>query len=59
MAIRKKHHDKGYKKDELKHSEFMPYLNRFLEANDLDGLSKQTQKRHQAHVKRFILWSDE
>jgi len=59
MAIRKKHHDKGFKKDELKHSEFTPYLNRFLEANDLDGLSKQTQRRHESHVKRFILWSDE
>ena len=60
MALRKKKHDSHFnRKRPIEHSGFYPYMARYLEAQQVLGCSKDTHRRRESALRRFIAWSDE
>jgi integrase/recombinase XerD len=43
----------------VEHSPFYPYLQRYLEARLVLGLSKATNDSHDSHLRRLIVWCEE
>lgn len=47
------------KREDISHSGFYPYLKRFIEHGEVNGVSKDTTKRRTSALRRFILWCNE
>ncbi len=45
--------------EEIRQNGIYPYMNLFLEWTEVKGQSKDTAKRRQAALRRFILWCNE
>jgi len=43
----------------IEHTEFYPYLLKYLESLALQGFSRNTQIRRETDIRRFVLWCDE
>lgn len=57
MALRRKQHDgRPAQDDPIVDSGFHPYVTAFLEHRRVTGGSRDTQHRHQAVLRRFVLW---
>jgi len=57
---RKKHSHRQDKKRPIEHNGLYPYLARFLEWGEvLEGVSKDTTKRRDSALRRFIEWCDQ
>jgi integrase/recombinase XerD len=60
MALRKKQHNHRWnRKQPIEHTGFFPYLQRYLEALLIRGFSQETHTRHDSHIRRFAVWSEE
>ena len=60
MAIRKKKHDgRVNPKRAVEHNGLYPYMARYLEWGKVTGSSKDTQRRRDSSLRRFIEWCDE
>lgn len=60
MALRRKKHDSRFnKKRAIEHNNLYPYLARYLEANTIQGISKETMRRRDSALRRFIEWCDD
>ena len=60
MVLRRKKHNSRFKrKIPIEHNGFYPHLQRYLEARKIQGLSEETNKRHDSQLRRFIAWCDE
>ncbi len=51
----------GYQKERLavEHTGFYPYLRDYLEARLINNYAKETNRRHDSSLRKFIVWSDE
>ena len=59
MALRrKKHNSRTRFKRVVEHNGFYPYFSRYLESNQVQGISKDTIKRRDSALRRFIEWCD-
>lgn len=60
MALRRKKHDNHLnKKRPVEHNGLYPYLARYLEISQAQGVSANTLKRRDSALRRFIEWCDE
>lgn len=60
MALRRKKHDTHLnRKRPVEHNGLFPYLARYLEAGQVQGVSADTQRRRESALRRFIEWCDE
>lgn len=57
MALRKKKHQgRAQKKSPAEHNGMYPYLLRYLEISEIQGVAKDTLRRRKNAIKRFIEW---
>lgn len=60
MVLRRKKHDTHFnRKRPVEHNGLYPYLVRYLQAGQVQGVSKDTQRRRESALRRFIEWCDE
>ena len=60
MALRrKKHNSRTRFKRVIEHNGFYPYFARYIESNQVQGVSKDTIRRRDSALRRFIEWCDE
>ena len=59
MALRpKKHNSRTRFKRDVEHNNLYPYLARYLDISQTQGISKNTIKRRDSALRRFIEWCD-
>ena len=59
MALRRKKHNHSLdRKTPIEHTGFFAYMRRFLEAALLKGYSDETNRRYEAHIRRFAAWCE-
>ena len=60
MALRrKKHNSRTRFKRVIEHNGFYPYFSRYLDSCEVQGVSKDTIKRRDSALRRFIEWCDD
>ena len=59
MALRRKKHNARTRfKRVVEHNGFYPYFSRYIEMNQIQGIAKDTIKRRDSALRRFIEWCD-
>ena len=56
---RKKHNSRTRFKRVVEHNGFYPYFSRYLDSCQIQGVSKNTIKRRDGALRRFIEWCDD